>query len=268
MLFFRAITHLLPRSKAWRVTVDKTLRRFISGLALQPATIRLYLDQIWEDAFPSTTRELAEWERQFGIEDYGDIATRQLALAGEWAATGGQSPAYIKSVLDAAGFTNIYVHEWWSSLSPVTARDPRDYTDIPTVGTYQCTGYTSGPPFAAGDALPDQPQCSPYGADEFGTAYNQPQCNRFLANDPRYLVNKTLRDVAPPPIPEDPDTWPYFLYFGAETFGDDATLNESQRARFERLILKLSPQQQWLVTMITYTQDLGVFDDTFSVEFE
>jgi hypothetical protein len=267
MPFLRIFQHLLPRSEAWKITVDKTLRQFFVGLAIQPAAIRTYIDEIWEDAFPETTRELAAWERQFGIENYGDTATRRLALAGEWAATGGQSPAYIQTVLHAAGFDNIFVHEWWESVDPWVARDPRDYTDQPLIGTFQCTGYTSGPPFDLGDALDDQPQCSDYGVDSFGDSYNQPQCNRFLANYPRYLVNKRLTQDAPPPVPYDPDTWPYFLYFGAETFGD-ATLFESQKERFERLILKLSPTQQWLVTMVNYVADFDIFDDEFDDSFE
>jgi len=268
MLFFRVLTHLLPRAKAWRVTVDKTLRKYLLGLAGTPEAFKTYVDQVWEDAFPTTTRELAAWETQFGIERYGGTPERRVALAGEWAATGGQSPHYIQTVLHAAGFTNVFIHEWWASVDPWVARDPRLYTNIPTIGTWQCTGYTSGPPFSPANALDDQPQCSPYGPDPFGEPYTQAQCNRFLANDPRYLVNKTLTDEAPPPIPDDESKFPYFLYFGAETFGDDATLFESQRERFERLILKLSPMQHWLVTMITYTPDIEVFDDSFDDSFQ
>ena len=33
MLFFRIFQHLLPTGKAWRVVVDKALRRFFIGLA-------------------------------------------------------------------------------------------------------------------------------------------------------------------------------------------------------------------------------------------
>jgi hypothetical protein len=267
MSFLRIFQHLLPTGEAWRTTVEKTLRSFFAGLAIPPTAVRTYVDEVWEDAFPSTTRELTEWQRQFGLEVSGNIAEQRTALEGEWAATGGQSPHYIQTVLHTAGFDNIFVHEWWESVDPWVARDPRDYTDQPLIGTFQCTGYTSGPPFDPEDALDEQPQCSPYGVDEFGDPYNQPQCNGFLANYPRYLVNKNLTNVAPPAIPDDETKFPYFLYFGAETFGD-VTLFESQKERFERLILKLSPTQQWLVTMVNYVADFDIFDDEFDDSFE
>src|SRR5690349_24823396 len=100
MLFFRVFQHLLPRSEAWKVTIQKTLRRFFEGLAEgTPASFRTFVDQVYEDVFPETTRELAAWEKQFGLEPNASEAARRLALAAEWAATGGQSPAYIEGVL-------------------------------------------------------------------------------------------------------------------------------------------------------------------------
>lgn len=255
-MLFPTIQHLLPRALAWRVkdtangwtigdgseigepglfiggTDDGPfLSRFLRGIANALDPIRDYFDLILLDVFPDTTRELAAWEAQFGIESNPDDDIRRLNLDAEWSATGGQSPAYINSILAAAGF-DVFVHEWWSSGPPYVARDPHDYTVQPLVGSVQCSDF------------PDQPQCSAFA--------DQPQCNAFLANDPHYIVNRNLTDVAPPPVPSDPNTWPYFVYFGAATFPDIATVPAERRNELERLMEKLTPSQHWIVTLIDY----------------
>jgi hypothetical protein len=233
MSFFRIYQHLLPSGAAWRTTIQKTLRSFFDGLAGGPSDARDYIDARFEDAFPATTSltALAAWEAQFGIQPNPDEATRRLNLAAEWAAGGGQSPSYIQGVLQTAGF-DVYVHEWWSSGPPYVSRDPRDYTTRPLVGTWRCSAFAS------------QPTCSGFAT--------RPRCNRFLNNDPHYLVNKNLTNVAPPPVPNDPARWPYFVYVGDETFPDLANVPASRRSEFERLILKLRPLHNWIVTLIVY----------------
>lgn len=227
MLFFRQFQHLLPQGAAWRITVAKTLRNFFEGLSGFGADFKDFVDAVYEDVFPETTRELAEWEAQFGIEANPDESVRRLNLAAEWAAGGGQSPRYIQDVLQTAGF-DVYIHEWWSSGPPWVARDPRDYTEIPLIGTVQC-----------GEALA---QCGEPTA----------LCNGLLANDPGYIVNDDLSQRAPPPVPDDPDAWPYFLYFGGETFPDPAVVPIARKAELRRLILKLKPAQQWVVLIVDY----------------
>jgi uncharacterized protein YmfQ (DUF2313 family) len=250
-LHFRAFEHLVPRGLAWRLsTVGKRLRQLFEGLAPVFEHDREFADDVYLDLFPLTTRELAEWEAQYGLEPAASDseATRRAALAAEWAATGGQSPAYIEGVLQAAGF-DVYVHEWWFTTTPTyTARDPRDYTDQPLIGSVQCTP----------DGESDQPQCT---ADN---EPDQPQCDAFLQNDPHYFVNLDLTPRAPPPIPDDSDFWPFFLYIGGEVFGDLAVVPIERKASLERLIQKLKPAQNWIVTLITYD---GVFDDSFDSSF-
>lgn len=246
MLFFTQLQHLLPRATAWAVTVEKTLRKFLEGLTGLPSDIRDFVDQVHADRMPTTTRELAEWERQFGLTAGEDEDTRRMALAAAWAAQGGQSPRYIQDTLQSAGF-DLYVHEWWEPGSaPPVARDPRDYTSQPLIGIYQAS------------ALPDQPQCS--------ALPDQPQCNRFLANETGYLVNKNLTDVAPPPVPDDSTKWPYFLYVGGAVFPEVALVLESRRAELERLLLKYCPTQNWIVTLVEYSASVVDDDDDPVIE--
>lgn len=248
MLFFRLFQHLLPRSPAWSLTISKTLRKLFEGLAGVFGSARTYIDGVWGDLQPATTglSELEEFERQFGLDPSPTESARRLALAAAWSAQGGQDPAYIQGVLQTAGF-DVYVHEWWNSGPPFRtgdgyAKDPFDHTDLPLIGTYQCQE----------DFAEDQPQCSSHPT--------QPQCNAFLANDPKYIVNKDLTPRPPPPIPKGKKYRPFFIYIGAETFPDRASVPATRRAEFERLLLKLRPTQHWIVLLVDYVEGLATED--------
>jgi uncharacterized protein YmfQ (DUF2313 family) len=260
-LFLRQFEHLLPSGRAWRLTVGKTLRKFFEGLAAgAPPAARAFIDSVYLDLLPDTTRELPEWERQFGIfvAATDTEAQRRQRIDAEWKATGGQSPHYLQTILQAAGF-EVFVHEWWkdaASFQQVACgeplaqcgepralasdrnfrrfvHDPRDYTEQPLVGTVQC-----GEPLAA---------CGEPSA----------LANAFLANEPGYLVNLNLTPQAPPAVPSAPQTWPFFLYVGGETFPERAFVPRERRADFERLVLKLRPAQQWVVTLIDFSSLLA-----------
>lgn len=241
MSFFRIFQHLLPDAAAWRLTIEKTLRRFFEGLAGGPEDAVEFVDDVYGDINPETTRALEEWEKQFGLQPNGDETERRLALAAEWAANGGQSPSYIQGVLHTAGFTNLFVFDWWEDgAPPYVARDPRDYTEQPLVGSWQCTGEPGAPESF-------QPQCSAFPS--------QPQCNNWLANEVGYLVNKDLTRRPPPPVPDDSDYWPFFYYIGAETFGEIASVDADLRPELERLVLKISPAHMWVVMLVAYLED-------------
>jgi hypothetical protein len=231
MLFLRIFQHLLPDAAAWRLTITKTLRKFFEGLAQSFAAARTFIDQVHADRLPATTRELAAWERQFGVTARGTEADRRLQLDGEWKAQGGQSPRYLQDVMQAAGF-NVFIHEWWEgpNVAPRTARDPRDYTVAPLFGQTQC-GQTKAQCGRAGEI-----------------------CDRFLVNETNYLVNHNMLPVAPPSIPSNPDTWPYFLYWGGEVFGQPAVIDAARKEEFKRLLLKICPAHLWLVTIVIYEE--------------
>ncbi len=255
MQFIRVFQHLLPDARAWRLTLGTTIRQFFEALSDAPQKIREFADLVHRDAFPTTTRELAAWQDQFGLEARGNDLQQRNALAAVWASSGGQSPHYIQTGLQTAGY-NGFVHEWWSSGPPTyVARDPRLYTDEVLLGDFQCA-----------PAGPDQPLCTGFGVGNV-PPLEQPQCDRSLVNDPGYIVNKDLTRRAPPPIPDDPQYWPYFLYIGGPVFPNPATIPLSRREDFERLILKIHPSQQWLVLLIDYSAT-GIFDDTFDATFE
>src|SRR5215468_6567577 len=120
MALFRLLQHLLPRSLAWQTTTPtgerapgKRLRQYLEGLAGSAGGIVAFVDLVYLDLLPSTTRELAAWEKQFALGSGGSIADRRAKLASAWSLLGGQSPDYIQRTLHAAGFTTVHVHEWW-----------------------------------------------------------------------------------------------------------------------------------------------------------
>jgi hypothetical protein len=229
-LFLRQFEHLLPRSKVWTLTPAKVLRSYFEGLAnglSQP--LRAFVDGVWEQVFPDTTDELAEWEQELGCYGSGTEAQRRLSLAAEWQTTGGQSPRYLQDVVQAAGFA-VYYHGWWSGSA---VRDPHTYTDSVEIGTEQCWGTKDS----------TQDQCAPTTGD------SPPRCDAFVVNDVKYLVNETLNMRAPPPLPTDSEKYRYFIYWGGETFGTNAVVPDDRLLELKRLLLKICPAHAWIVLL-------------------
>jgi hypothetical protein len=245
----RLIQHLLPRALAWKTTTPtgeraaaKRLRQYLEGLGGFFGQVVAFADLVYLDLLPRSTRELAAWEKQFGLGSGGSIADRRAKLAGAWGLQGGQSPDYLQSTLHAAGFTTVYVHEWWASGPPYVARDPRAHVRQPLLGVYQCEAVSAWECFAPD---PGEPLA--------------PHCDETLANDPGYLVNLDLTRRAPPPVPDDPSRWPYFLYLASETFPDLAPVPSSRVAELKELILQIAPAQQWIVLLVEPVDELEGF---------
>lgn len=268
MIFFDIFEHLLPRARAWQLTIQKTLKDFFEGLSSLPSDTKDYLDLIYLDIFPSKTRQLEEWESQFGIIDTGlSESERRIRLDARWKEKGGQSPRYIQDILQSYGF-DVYVHEWWipgtepsvGVKSCVTPRNPFDVLSDDGVIKYtiQCDeplsqcgetlaqcGQTLG---KTGYALVNKVYESSLAFMECGEPLAQ--CDEPLAQCGETLgYGQKLKQYV---IPVDPLKFPYFLYIGGETFGDLATISPQRKDEFERLCLKICPCQQWLGIMVQY----------------
>lgn len=269
-LFFRVITHLLPNSRAWRLTADKNLRKFFEGLTGIGVDIKLYFDLIFLDIFPETTREIAAWESQFGLPSSGlSESQRRGRLAATWKAIGGQSPEYIQTTLRDAGF-DVYVHEWWApgtepaigSHTCATPRNPllylrREYTKIVLLSECGEAEAACGETFAeCGNRIDPQgyplvnkiyktvPDILPLCGEEVAACGEEvAACNYYVAY---------TEELHPYIVPNDVTTWPYFLYIGGKIFGDIAKVPYSRKNEFENLCLKICPSQQWLGIMVEY----------------
>lgn len=227
---FNSLRHLLPGGLAFQITVDKVMRKFFAGLGAFAADVITFIDDVWGDVWPASTRNLTEWESQFGLTA-GALtdAQRRTRLAGAWQARGGQSPAYIQDTLRNAGF-DVYVHEAYN-----TANLP-----------YVVCGDADA---ECGNSLAE---CSP---------------GSSLLRDPRtvlapnnytpvvgmgYVVSNKIPGLVLTYTSSDPDEWPYYLYVGGQTFGSLAQVPADRREEFEALCLKLRPAHTWLGLLIEY----------------
>jgi hypothetical protein len=270
-LFLRIITHLLPNARAWRITADKTLRKFLRGLTGAGADVKRFFDLVFLDIFPGTTRELDAWESQFGLTDSGLTETqRRDRLAATWKAVGGQSPSYIQQTLQAAGF-DVYVHEWWEpgtepaigSHTCATPRNPilylrREYTSVTLLVECGEALAACGEEFAQCGSSAD-PRGYPLVNKIYETVAdilalcgeNEVECGEAIASCGYYEAFR--ENLRPYTVPNDTTKWPYFLYICGETFGTIAQVPQSRRNEFENLCLKICPSQQWLGIIVEYS---------------
>ena len=272
MIWLRIYEHLLPRAKAWQITIDKNLRRFFVGIAGLPESIKDAQDQTWNDYRPAETTKLSLWEDQFALQPYGlTEQEKRDRLDATWKAQGGQDPRYIQGTLQAAGF-DVYVHEWWEPTSRVAggsvnnddvpvARNPFDYLDDGTTGLRYLM-FDGGVDAHDGDPVSqDGGTNAPVGyplvnkviissEDIIGDGSPGMQDGDPDAQDGSFSVNYKRKQYI---IPVDSSKYPYFLYIGGEVFPNIAEVPESRREEFEDLCLKICPCEQWLGILINYS---------------
>ena len=249
--FFRIFQHLLPRSRAWRMIVDKMLRKFFTGLVPFQEDYKLFIDQIYEDIDPALTRELPAWEKQFQLAGTGTDDERRQALDAAWKAQGGQSPGYLQEILRAAGF-DVYVHEWWYFIGLTRfTRDPRIFLTGAESVVFGEPEAVFGEAFTGYALVNKGPGISyfvPYKASVFGAP-------EAVFGEPEAVFGETthLRFIPKVyPIPADPAAWPHFVYVGGQTFPASADVSAERQIEFERMILKYFPGHKWVGLLINY----------------
>ena len=232
---------LLPRARAWTLIIDRILGRWLEALMAPFESARTYADRLWLDAFPATTRQLGSWEAQWGLPP-GTLTEdeRRIRLAAVWKAVGGQSPGYITDTLQNAGFP-VFTHEWWdlTAWGVPQAKDPRDHL-LPEFGGTDIDGfllanqyYTSGKvgPFAQ------------VGEPIMQVGEPNAQVGYFGA-----YVSEAVEVTYCGPE----ENHPHYTYIGGETFPDTVDIPASRRTEFERLLISVTPGQQWLVLRVRY----------------
>jgi len=215
--------HLLPSGKAWQLTIDRMIRKLISGLSVQPGTTQDYQDKIWGDYRPADTARLSEWENQFGYANSGaNEVDRRSRLAAEWKALGGQDPYYLQNVLQAAGFP-LFIHEWWVPGSdPLVTRNPNTLISPNAIGGF--TEVQMGVP---------------------GVQMGRPSSQMGRGRALKYLlVDNTIIPVIWPV--NDLGVHPYFVYFGAATFGDSVNIDSDRFEELKSLLFKICPAQLYI----------------------
>jgi len=122
------LRHLLPDSTAWRLVVERTLKKYLRGVATVGSDTVAFVDDVYDDLWPDLTRELTEWLKQFGIDYWAwsnDDDMRDY-LDFRWGEDRGQSPKHLQDKLRAAGFTGAYVYDSFDMAAVELTTDTGD----------------------------------------------------------------------------------------------------------------------------------------------
>jgi hypothetical protein len=250
---------LLPKANAFLIFIQKKLTQFLEGLTNVPDDFKKYINHIFLDIFPQSTRQLDLWKNQFGLIFFppGENEQRET-IDGEWKAQGGQGPDYIQQVLRDAGF-EVYVHE---NNPPV---DPDIFLNA--IPIMVCGGFNAYAgrvdAFAGktgGELLVNSPIYTNRTEIESVAGNVNMSCGNVLAVC-RYFKRMILTEKIYT-ITDDPDYWSYFFFIGGLATRDvdhklltieNALIPSERENEFKRLILKLKPGQSWVGLIITYT---------------
>ena len=257
------------------------IQRYIEGFSEYPEDIKEFTDECYLDIFPETTRELAKWEDQFLLDGKGADQERRDALSATWMAQGGQGKDYLESVIQEAGFTNVYLHEWWNSDG--TTKNPNYYlkssqsayitfTGKPGAQTGDGVSQTAnaisindyeyftgqlnaqsgdGTTQTAGKIIPPILYLYYTGKTRAQTGDGITQTAGQLGIPAGFLlVNKGPNIVYQ--VPNTLDEYREILYVGAEIFPNIAEVSIARKEEFERLLLKYLPYSYWLGLLIKY----------------
>lgn len=240
----KVFDRLLPRSRAWHLILDRTLRKFFHGLSILPKTVHEHIGSILLEAFPQTTTHLVDWSWQYGSPE--ELTADQLDY--ELADPGGQSPGYVQGLLHDNGFTNLYVHEWWEtpSADPPVVRNPIPWTKIYRVLVNDLSHYEKHYLYQFGDSD------SQFVGDESVS---------FGAYDRYFPVPKQY------PCPDIIQEYPLYYYIGGYTWPNPATITESELVKVLRLIYKTKPCFLRCILMVHVVPD-SIYDDIQDTTWE
>ncbi len=245
----------LPRSRAFSLVATKTLRKFYEGLAY-PQYYRDLFDRTYKQLDPQVTDNLTRWEEQFYLPSSGlTEQQRRDRLEATWKMTGGQSPAYLQSILRGYGF-DVYVHDWWM---------PDDQILDLTMGGDDA--FMGGENAFMGAQIVEYPVpwnpnlllVDPYYPLVNRTATTQftpltmgSECG-FMGGEDAFMGNLVKVESGDfYPIPADPAKWRGFIYVAAEVMPNAATVPLERKAEFEELILSIFPADKWVGVIVDF----------------
>ena len=223
--FFKIIKHLLPKSNAFSIFLQKTLTKFFEGLTAIPDDYRNYLHQVFLDIFPSTTRELTMWKDEYG-KIYFPLVKTYLCIAHY------VSPYLTIYKRSGDTFTKLANPATLPTGIGISAAFSAD-------GTYLCIAHYVSPYLTiykrSGDTftkLPD-PATLPTGAGR-SAAFSVDGIYLCIAHN----------------------TSPYLTIYKRSRNGifeiENAEVSAERENEFKSLILKLKPTQSWCLLIVTY----------------
>lgn len=243
------VLSLLPDSPIFSGVKERIFTALIGAFSEAGKTVSDESLKNVSDLFPDTTNRADDWSDQFGY--VGTLTTDYLKA--RFAETGGQSPNYLQTQLHAAGYTNLFVHEWWEpGVSPVTARNP-----ITLINDIYPNNLLVNPVDTIYD---DRPQC--------GDDPDEIQCGNEIT-DPGTAMqcgdSEGIKYIEK--IYEHADVaaeYPYYFYVCAETWPDAAAVSGDEREEIKQIIYKFKPLEQRCVLILN--TDLYVNTPTSGTE--
>lgn len=257
--YFNLFKYLFPKSNAFSLFIQKNFTKFVEGLTALPDDFRTYIDEVYFDIFPETTRCLELWEDQFGIlNKNGSEAIRINNVDQRWKMKGGQGADYIQQVLNDAGF-NVQVHENNPPVDPATFL-VGDFIMVAGGGNAYAgrsdafAGKSTTGELLVNGFIPVQSDQRLYLMNAGnGYAGNQTAVAGYFTQF--YVADKSYT------LPTDPLLFPFVWFIGG-----DATRNASneliaidivqipaeREQEFKDLILMLKPTQSWVGLIVEY----------------
>lgn len=261
--YFKLFKYLFPKSNAFSLFIQKFLTQFVEGLTALPDDFRKYIDQIYLDLFPATTRELSLWEKVFGITNPStDDAIRRNTIDQRWKLKGGQGPDYIQQVLQDNGF-DVQVHE---NNPPI---DPAFFIGISFImvaGGFNA--YAGRIDAYAGMALNGELLVNGFIPIETSQRLFEMVAggiNGYAGNSKAVAgyFNQYITENKTYTLPTDPLLWPFVFFIGGDATRDPITheltaietvqIPKEREQEFKNLILLIKPAQTWAGLIIEYT---------------
>ena len=242
----RVYDRLLPRSRAWALTIDRTLKKFFEGLGELPKICQEYIGSVLLEAFPQTTNYLADWSLFFGSPT--TLTADELEV--EWGTFGGQDPDYIQQVLWYLGFDTCFVHEWWvPDTNPPVARNP--FTPVNLIDSSYVL-------------VNDLTEVEKDFAYQFGdgTQFESTPGAQFGEYDGYYLRMKRY------PCPDIPHEYPVYWYVCDRTWPNYALVEESKFRTLIRILYKLKPVHTRIILRVTQVPDGSLDGDIQDTTWE
>jgi hypothetical protein len=257
--YFNLFKYLFPKANTFWLFIQKKLTQLIEGLTALPDNFRTYIDEIYFDIFPDTTRSLELWEIQFGIQSPSlDEIDRRETINQRWKLKGGQGPDYIEQTLNDADFA-VQVHENNPPVDPANflvgdfvmvaggdnAYAGRDdaYAGKTTVGELLVNGFIS--------VTTDQRLYLMNAGN--GYAGNSKAVAGYFE---QFLVeNKTYE------LPTDPDEWPFIWFIGGDAVRnvnnelvsiEVVQIPAEREQEFKDLILLIKPTHTWVGLIVEF----------------
>jgi hypothetical protein len=181
---------------------------------------------------PATTSDVFERLQKSGISARfltGLSETDARALLTEMEPRSpGQSPLRLQDILQAAGFSNVFVHEWFEpGTGPTwTERDASLYLEDSLTGLCHC-------------------------GDNWATCGDELAiCDDYVYAGANWLTNQALLPRGK--VQPNPDDGRGFFYICGETFGDRVVVATEKQELLEYLILRYKRASLWAIMLIDY----------------